>query len=154
MTRSRYISVAGNATTVNLTFVPSSAIIPTNSTTAMKLVLEYAERGLSGYNITIFFTNASAADMVTFRPPSWLNESFVITSTVPAPSVWIKASDIDDVIRPGATNVELALFNSTGKTPMTTTLDVTVSQIDTDTGDPVYTWVNKAPVQVVVLLPE
>ncbi len=153
MTRSRYISVAGNATTVNLTFVPSSAIIPTNSTTAMKLVLEYAERGLSGYNITIFFTNASAADMVTFRPPSWLNESFVITSTVPAPSVWIKASDIDDVIRPGATNVELALFNSTGKTPMTTTLDVTVSQIDTDTGDPVYTWVNKAPVQVVVLLP-
>jgi PKD repeat protein len=152
-TRHRYIYVAGNATTVNLTFVPSSAIIPTNSTTAMKLVLEHAERGLSGYNITVFFTAPSAADMVTLSLPSWVNPAFAITSAVPAPSVWLKVSDIDDVIRPGATNVELALFNCTGKTPMTTTLDVTVLQIDTDTGDIVHTWVNKAPVQVVVLLP-
>jgi len=152
-TRQRYISVAGNATTVNLTFVPPSAVIPTNSTTAMKLVLEYAERGLSGYNITIFFANPSAADMVTFHLPSWVNQSVAINSTVPASSVWLKVSDIDDAIRPGATNVELALFSSTGKTPMDTTLNVTVSQIDTDTGDQVHTWVNTADVRIVALLP-
>ncbi|MCQ8893588.1 MAG: PKD domain-containing protein [Methanolinea sp.] len=152
-TRPRYIFVAGNATVANLTFVPSSAIIPTNSTTAMKLILEKAERGLSGYNITIYFVNPSAADMVAFHLPSWVNPAFALNSTVPASSVWLKVSDIADVIRPGATNVELALFNSTGKTPMATTINVTVTQIDTDTGDIVHTYLNPAQVTIVALLP-
>ncbi|OPY48211.1 MAG: PKD domain protein [Methanoregulaceae archaeon PtaU1.Bin222] len=153
MTRDRYISVWGNAAVANLTFVPSTAIIPTNSTTAMKLILEEADRGLSGYNITIYFTDPSAADMVTFHPPSWVNPVYVINGTVPSSSIWMKVSDIDDVIHPGATNIDLALFNSTGKVPMSTTMNVTVSQIDTDTGDPVHTHVNPAPVTIVALLP-
>jgi len=153
MTRDRYISVWGNAFVADLTFVPSTAIIPTNSTTAMKLILEEADRGLSGYNITIYFTDPSAADMVTFHPPSWINPTYVINGTVPASSIWMKVSDIDDIIHPGATNIELALFNSTGKVPMSTTMNVTVSQIDTDTGDPVHTHVNPASVTIVALLP-
>jgi len=36
---------------------------------------------------------------------------------------------------------------------MDTTLNVTVSQIDTDTGDQVHTWVNTADVRIVALLP-
>jgi len=152
-TRPRYISVAGNATVVNLTFVPSAAIIPTNSTTAMKLILERAERGLSGYNITIYYENASAADIVAFHLPSWVNPAFALNSSIPASSVWLKVSDIDDVIRPGATNVELALFNSTGRTPMSTRMNVTVSQIDTDTGDIVHTYTNPASVTIVALIP-
>jgi PKD repeat protein len=153
MTRHRYISVGGNATVVNLTFVPSSAIIPTNSTTPMKLILESADRGLAGYNITIYFTDSSAADMVVFQLPAWVNPAYALNGTVPASSVWMKVSDIDDVIKPGATNIELALFNSTGKVPMSTTVNVTVAQIDTDTGDPVYTNVNPAQVTIVALLP-
>jgi PKD repeat protein len=91
--------------------------------------------------------------MVTFHPPSWINPTYVINGTVPASSIWMKVSDIDDIIHPGATNIELALFNSTGKVPMSTTMNVTVSQIDTDTGDPVHTHVNPASVTIVALLP-
>lgn len=151
MTRDRYISVWGNATVADLTFVPSTAIIPTNSTTAMKLILEEADRGLSGYNITIYFTDLSAADMVDFHPPSWAYLTYM--SSVPASSVSLKVSDLDDLIHPGDTNIELALFNVTGKVPMSTTMNVTVTKFDTDTGDTLLTHVNPAPVTIVALLP-
>jgi len=121
----------------------------------VRLEADKFEQGLSGYNITIYFANLSAADFVEFHPPSWVNQSGgVINSTVPASSVWLKVSDIDNVIHPGATNVELASFNITGKKPMETILNVTVSQIDTDTGDPLNpTFVNVADVQIVALMP-
>ncbi|OPX70831.1 MAG: PKD domain protein [Methanoregulaceae archaeon PtaB.Bin009] len=151
--RPRYILVGGTVTVVNLTFVPSSAIIPTNSTTAMKLIVENAEQGLSGYNITIYFTNLSAADMVTFDYPSWVNPSYAVKSGVPAPSAWMMVADLGDAVDPGDTNVDLALFNSTGKVPMSTTINVTVTRMDTDTGDPVITIVNPATVTIVALLP-
>lgn len=153
MIQPRYITIGGNATVENLTFVPSTAIIPTNSTTAMKLILESADRGLSGYNITIYFTDPSAADMVAFQLPSWVNPAYAIHGTVPTSSMWLKVSDIDDVITPGMTDIDLALFNSTGKVPMSTTVNVTVIQIDTDTGDELLTHVNPAPVTIVALLP-
>jgi len=153
MSRYRYISVSGNASVVNLTFVPSSAIIPTNSTTAMKLILEEANRGIAGYNITIYFTDPSAADFVTMDFPSWVNPSYAQKSAVPASSVWLYVADLDDMIHPGDTNVELALFNCTGKVPMSTSLNVTVDDFDTDTGDIIYTDVQPAPVTIVTLLP-
>ncbi len=153
LSRPRYILVGGTVTVVNLTFVPSSAIIPTNSTTAMKLIMENAEQGLSGYNITIYFTNLSAADMVTFNYPAWVNPAYAMKSGVPAPSAWMMVADLEDAVDPGATNVDLALFNTTGKVPMSTTINVTVTRMDTDTGDPVVTLVNPATVTIVALLP-
>lgn len=149
----QYINVQGVAKVANLTFVPSSATIPTNSTTAMRLVLDYADRGLSGYNITIYFTNMTAANMVSLEFPSWVNTAYAQKSTVPSPSVWLYVFDADDAIKSGATDIELARFNNTGVTPMSTTLNVTVNDMDTDTGDVLYTNVYPAPVTIVPLLP-
>lgn len=149
----QYIDVWGIARVANLNFEPSSTLIPTNSTTPMKLILDMADRGLSGYNITIYFTNPSAADMVSLEYPAWVDTGHAEKSTTPASSVWLNVFDAHDVIQSGATNVELARFNSTGKVPMSTTINVTVTQIDADTGDPIQTDVHPASVTIVALLP-
>ncbi len=149
MERFRYITVYGNVSIVNLSFVPSTVIIPTNSTTAGSLVLEKAEQGLAGYNITVYFENPSAANFVVLTPPAWADPSFTVNSTIPASSFWLKILDNANAIQPGDTNIVLARFNSTGVTPMSTRLNVTVTQMDTDTGDAVIT--NNVPAQVTVV---
>lgn len=149
MERFRYITVYGNVSIVNLTFVPSTVTIPTNSTTAGSLVLEKAEQGLAGYNITVFFADPSAANFVVLTPPEWVDPSFTANSSIPASSFWLKVLDNANAIQPGDTNIVLARFNSTGITPMSTLLNVTVTQMDTDTGDAVIT--NNVPAQVTVV---
>jgi PKD repeat protein len=149
MERFRYIRVYGNVSIVNLTFVPSTVTIPTNSTTAGTLILEKAEQGLAGYNITVFFDNPTAANFVVLTPPAWSDPSFTVNSSIPASSFWLKILDNANAIQPGDTNIELARFNSTGLTPMSTYLNVTVTQMDTDTGDAVVT--NNVPAQVTVV---
>jgi PKD repeat protein len=149
MERFRYIRVYGNVSIVNLTFVPSTVTIPTNSTTAGSLILEKAEQGLAGYNITVFFDNPTAANFVVLTPPAWSDPSFTVNSSIPASSFWLKILDNANAVKPGDTNIELARFNSTGVTPMSTMLNVTVTQMDTDTGDAVVT--NNVPAQVTVV---
>ncbi len=149
MERFRYITVYGNVSIVNLTFVPSTFTIPTNSTTAGSLILEKAEQGLAGYNITVFFDNPTAANFVVLTPPAWSDPSFTVNSSIPASSFWLKILDNANAVQPGDTNIVLARFNSTGVTPMSTMLNVTVTQMDTDTGDAVVT--NSVPAQVTVV---
>lgn len=151
LVRPRYVSISGNATVADLFFEPGATLVPTNTTTEISLVLGQADRGLSGYNLTVYFTDPTAADFVQFSLPSW--GVLVANGTIPSSSVWMKVSDTYDAITPGATNITLAHFNMTGKNPMATTINVSVIKIDTDTGDPVLTYVDPAEVTIVALLP-
>jgi PKD repeat protein len=152
LTRPRYVSISGNASVADLFFEPGATLVPTNSTTEIALILGHADRGLSGYNLTVYFTDPTAADFVQFSLPSWVDPGYAINGTVPASSVWMKVFDAHDVITPGATNITLAHFNMTGKNPMATTINVSVIKIDTDTGDPVLTYVDPAEVTIVPLV--
>jgi PKD repeat protein len=152
LTRQRYITVYGVPLLSDLVFDPGNYTIPTNSTTSGRLVMLTAENGISGYNITVFFDNPNAAQFVALSPPGWSVPNFTQNSSIPAQSFWLRVVDINDVITPGATNIELARFNMTGITPMNTFLNVTATQMDTDTGDVQLTDPVPAPVIVVALL--
>lgn len=134
-TKQRYIQVFGVPLLSDLYFNLTSTIIPTNSTTSGILVMASAPNGISGYNVTVFFDNPNAANFVALSPPDWAVPNFTQNSSIPAQSFWLKVVDINDVITPGATNITLARFNMTGITPMNTYLNVTATQLDTDTGD-------------------
>jgi PKD repeat protein len=152
LTRQRYIRVYGVPLLSDLVFDPTSYTIPTNSSTSGKLVMVTAENGISGYNVTVFFDNPNAANFITLIPPTWAVANFTQNSSIPAQSFWLRVVDINDVITPGATNIELARFNMTGITPMSTHLNVTATRMDTDTGDIQLTNPIPAPVSVVALL--
>jgi PKD repeat protein len=135
LTRQRYIPVGGVAVITDLYFDLTSTVIPTNSTTAGRLIMQDAPNGISGYNVSVFFDSPNAADFVVLSPPTWAVANFTQSSTIPGQSFWLKVVDINDVITPGTTDIELARFNMTGITPMNTYLNVTATQMDTDTGD-------------------
>jgi len=150
-TRSRYIQVAGNVFYTNLYFVPSSFLIPTNSTTQVRLEAEKFDQGLGIYNITVFFADPAAAQFVEMNPPSWADPTWTRNSTVPGSSVWLRVADISDAIKPGATNVTLATFNTTGFVPGTTTINVTVNLMQANTEDNIQTQSTPADVEIVLL---
>lgn len=151
-TKQRYITVYGVPLLSDLVFDPGNYTIPTNSTTSGRLVLLTAENGISGYNVTVFFDDPNAANFVALSPPAWAVPNFTQNSSIPAQMFWLRVVDINNVITPGATNVELARFNITGITPMNTYLNVTATQMDTDTGDVQLTDPVPAPATVVALL--
>ena len=134
-TKQRYIQVYGVPLLTDLYFDLTSTVIPTNSTTAGRLIMQDAPNGLSGYNVSVYFDTPNAANFVVLSPPTWAVANFTQSSSIPGQSFWLKVVDINDVITPGATNIELARFNMTGITPMSTYLNVTATQLDTDTGD-------------------
>jgi len=149
--RSRYIQVSGNVFYTNLYFVPSSFLIPTNSTTQVRLEAEKFDQGLGIYNITVYFANPAAAQFVEMNPPSWADPTWTRNSTVPGSSVWLRVADVPDAIKPGATNVTLATFNATGYVPGSTTINVTVELMQADTGDNIQTQSTPADVEIVLL---
>lgn len=150
-TRSRYVNIWGNASVAQLNFIPGSLLIPTNSTTQVKLEIDKVEQGLSGYNITVYFADPSAAQFVEMSPPSWADPFWTRNSSVPGSSQWLYVWDNDNSVKPGDVNVTLATFNATGLNPGYTTINVTVELMQTETEDPLHTYSTPAQVQVVVL---
>ena len=149
LTRTGYISVA---ILPNLTFVPDPVIIPTNDTTPMQIYLEIAEFGLSGYNMSVFFDDTSAANITNVTFPPWaLNQS--LDSTLPAPIINIKAADITGQVNPGDTNILMLSFDTTGEAEMNTTINISVNKMSTDTGSNLVTRTIPGQVRVVTLLP-
>jgi len=147
----RFISVFGNATVEHLKIKPSPMILPTNATTAGNFYLEKADRGISGYNLTIYFTDPSAGQFVEFTPPPWANASWVQNSSVPASSITMTVFDSDNVILPTSMPIPLGSFKATGVTPMTTTINATVRVMTSDTGDAILVHVYPSAVTVVAL---
>ncbi len=114
---------------------PQSTTVEVDKNVTVDIVIDKIPYGLSGYNITIKLSNSSVAEISSFKLPSWawLNDS----STMPAGSVWIKAVDLNDSIRAGATNVTLASITLKGKEAGTTSIGISITQMDDDNGNPI-----------------
>ena len=116
------------------------------STTEVSITLNEAKEGLSGYNLTVSLSNATVAEIVSASFPPWayLNDN----SIFPADSVWIKAIDLTDQIKSGATDTKLATLEIRGDNVGTTDIVVTVTQIDDDGGYPINPFTESGSISV------
>ena len=91
--------------------------------------------GLSGYNITLTVGNSAIADIYSISEPSW--GSIHIIGSTPAASAYIQVADLSNAIDAGDTHVKLCDVTVRGIAAGSTTLSITVNQMDDDDGDAV-----------------
>jgi PKD repeat protein len=128
--------------------------VPTNDTTPLKLYLQVADNGLSGYDLSVFFGDVAAGNItppVNF--PAWADNQTVI-GTLPGPEVNIMALDLPpSMVNPGDSNILLATFNLTGLEPQVMWFNVTSNELDDNDGVPISTNSVPANLKIVRLLP-
>jgi len=156
LTRTDYITVA---VLPDLYFVPDPpipdtdpVIIPINDITPISMYLEIAEFGLSGYNVTVYFSDPAAADFTNVTFPAWAGTRS-LDSSLPAPTMYVKAADTGDLVKPGDTDILMLSFDTTGRNVMNTTISITINKMNTDIGGDLITHVIPCEVWVVDLQP-
>jgi hypothetical protein len=100
----------------------------------VKIILDSAPKGLSGYNITVSLRNSEVAKILKVEFPQWAKLS---DSSIRSNSIKLKVVDLEDRIRPGSTNIELAtiIFGNTKQGE--SVLELTVTKMDDDEGNPI-----------------
>jgi len=115
--------------------VSDGSIADIGSTTTVSMTLDKAPAGLSGYNVTVSLSDPSIAEIMEVAFPSWaiMNSN----DTLPADSVWMKGADLMDLVKPGATNIDLGTLTIRGDNNGQCMIDVTVTKMDDDNGSPI-----------------
>jgi len=132
-----------------ISFNPSKSIIGVGLTAEINLTLDKAQNGLSGYNITVLLSNATVAEITSVSFPKWA--TLHSNSTLPADSLWIKATDLYDKIKSGATNITLATITLRGDKKGISDILITVTKMDDDNGYSINP--NTVSGQVIILIP-
>jgi hypothetical protein len=100
------------------------------------LRLDSAPNGLAGYIMEVSLGDGGVAKIVRVEFPKWakLSDSSINVSRT---SAVLKAVDLDDEVRPGATNVELAtiIFGDTKQGE--SSIKLSVARMDDDNGNPI-----------------
>jgi len=118
-----------------ISFNPPKSIVSVGSVAEINLTLDKAQDGLSGYNISISLSNTSVAEVTSVNFPAWA--TLHSNSTLPADSFWIKAADINDKVKSGATDVNLGTLMLRGDNKGTSNILITVTKMDDDNGYPI-----------------
>jgi parallel beta-helix repeat protein len=116
-----------------VSFDVSKIDISINSKRKINLTLDHVPFGLSGYNISIELSNGTVAEIISIDYPEWATLSS--NSSLPGNSVWLKASDLSNLIQNGATNVTLATLTVRGDTGGTSRILISVASMDDDIGN-------------------
>jgi hypothetical protein len=91
-----------------------------------------APTGLTGYDITATIQNSSVGRVLSASIPSWGVIQSI--SSTPSSSVTLIAVDLHDQIKPGATNVLLFTLEVEGLQSGSTSLALTLNQMDDNNG--------------------
>lgn len=156
-----YIDAANNSgiASVNLTLVTKkpkisfesrSVDIPVNSSRLLKLMLDTAPAGLSGYNITISLSNGSKAKIISVDFPGLELHN---NSSVPSDSVWIKATDLNETIKNGSSNIILARLGIRGDETGVTDMIINVRSMDDGNGARMDPDTSKVKISIIPVLP-
>ncbi|GEM_PF-2515070 len=144
-------SSSRNSSTVDLEFSPKVRVLKVDWVKEITLKLNKAPNGLSGYNITVSVENSSIAEIESVEFPDWA--TLHDNSTLPSSTVWIKAVDLNDSVRPNAKNVEVVTVKIRGKAAGRTKITITTYRIDDDNGNPISLNTTECKVMVVPLPP-
>jgi hypothetical protein len=100
----------------------------------VKIILDSAPKGLAGYDVTVTSRDAAIASVIKVELPPWAKLS---DSSIRGNSIKLKAVDLDDRIRSGSTNIELAtiIFGNTKQGE--SMIELTVNKMDDDEGNPI-----------------
>jgi hypothetical protein len=104
------------------------------ATTTVRITLDEAPNGLSGYTITVSLSAPAVAEVTGVNFPHW--GSMNDTSALPADSLWMKAVDLNHEIEAGATGIELGTLIIRGDAQGTCAITVTIDRVDDDGGNP------------------
>jgi hypothetical protein len=98
------------------------------------LRLDSAPNGLAGYTIEVSLGDEGVAKIVRVEFPRWAKLS---DSSINVSRAVLKAVDLDDEVKPGATNVELAtvVFGDTKQGE--SSIKLSVVRMDDDNGNPI-----------------
>jgi hypothetical protein len=99
------------------------------------ILLDSAPDGISGFLITLSVADAEMCEITGITFPEWAGLKG--TSPLPESVVAIQAVDIGDVIETNSTGILLAQVSVTAKVAGSTSLLITVTQLDDDSGNPV-----------------
>lgn len=111
------------------------SLVSSGPSGTMDIRLDQASTGLAGYQLEITINPAGIAQVsaVNFPAAFGMNSA----STIPASTVSIVAVDLMDQVPVGATNIILASLGFTGLTDGTADVEITVTELTDDSGDPI-----------------
>jgi PKD repeat protein len=130
---------------------PSSSKISAGSTAKINLTLDKAPNGLSGYNLTVSLSDVTVAELVSVSYPSWA--TLHDNSTLPADSIWMKATDLSDQVKSGAIEVNLGTLTLRGDNQGTSDIVITVTKMDDDNGYPINPNTISGQIEVTSVIP-
>jgi hypothetical protein len=121
-----------SASAVPVVNVSDGQISGVGSITTLNVMLSEAPNGLSGYNITVSLSNSGVAEIISVEFPGWA--SLNSNGSLPADSVFLKAADLNNQTKSGATNVLLATLTVRGDAQGSSEVRPIINQIDDDNG--------------------
>jgi hypothetical protein len=97
----------------------------------VKIILDSAPNGLAGYDITVIFRNIGVEPIFNVKFPDWAKLS---DSSVKGNSIRLRAVDLNDVIKPGSNNIDLATIILSNTKRGETIIELIVNKMDDDKG--------------------
>jgi PKD repeat protein len=115
-----------------ISFRPQNASVPLGGESFLTLVLERADEGLAGYNVTLSLSDPALASVTTIAFPEWA--LLGRNGTVPADSIWLTAVDLEDQIEEGALNISLGTIGFRGVAVGESEILISVDRMTGDAG--------------------
>ncbi len=113
--------------------IGTARIDAVGNTATVPITLDEVPQGLSGYELTVHLANPAVAEIVAVDFPSWA--SVHGTSDLPKDRVSMRAVDLSEQVGPSETSIPLATLTLKGISAGSTTLGITVNQMDDDEGN-------------------
>jgi PKD repeat protein len=119
------LAAFGTSVSANVLSIENGLVGTIGDTDAINMTLDSAPTGLSGYSINVTIDDPSVATISGVSFPEWA--SLHDTTMLPSSSCRIKATDMNEQVQAGATNINLATVTiqglKGGSTPVTLTLN-------------------------------
>ncbi len=132
-TKTGYITVSAPATST-VSIVGSGNITQANDYTTLDLTLDYVPLGFSGYNVNITVDNPAIAEITGITFPTWAQDMNTVGSLPGTQNILLKASDVNDNITAGMSNVPLGTITFRGLSYGSTTISLSSANFDDENG--------------------
>ena len=112
--------------------VGSAQVSGAGDTATVDLVLDRADTGLAGYNVTVSVADPSVGTITDIAFPAW--SALHANTTMPSGSVTYTTLDLMNTVRAGNTAVPLGTVTIRGRSAGSTRVTVTINQMSADGG--------------------